>query len=106
MSESQSHKQAKRRAAGPRGRTETPLPGKRRLDALTGGGAKATEIERSPSASRLKKAVQRLDSAPAKRRELKVPQQNLERAKDIAKLVAKKPITISNIGGTQRRFVR
>ena len=106
MSESESHKRAKRRAAGPRGRTETRLSGGRRLDALTGGGAKATEVERSPSTSRLKKAVQRLDSAPAKRRELKVPQQNLDRAKAIAKRVAKKPLTISNIGGTKKRFVR
>ena len=45
MSESESHKRAKRRAAGISGRVEKPLPGNRRLDAAT--PKRATEVELS-----------------------------------------------------------
>ena len=40
MPETPAHRRAKKRAAGPGGRTEVPLRGKQRLDALTKGGGR------------------------------------------------------------------
>ena len=47
MSETLAHRRARIRAAGSGGRTEVPLPGGPRLDALTQGRRRATEVERS-----------------------------------------------------------
>ena len=60
MPEKSTHRRAKNRAAGPGGRTEVPLRGKQRLDALTKGGGRATEVERSGSSAGLNAAAQRL----------------------------------------------
>ena len=43
MSETPAHRRAKKRAAGPSGKTEAPLPGDQRLDAITKGRGRATE---------------------------------------------------------------
>ena len=99
MSESNSHKNAKNKAAGKNGRTEVPLSRKRRLDAAT--PTKATEVERSGSSSGLEKAAQRLKDSGRKQKVLQVPQ------KDIPKAVAamkKKRVqgTVKNMGGTKR----
>lgn len=58
MVESQSHKRAKAQAAGPKGKTEVPIKGNLRLDAIT--KSKATEIERSGNMQSLSKAARRL----------------------------------------------
>jgi len=46
MPETPAHRRAGKRAAGAGGGTEVPLRRKRRLNALTKGGGRATEIER------------------------------------------------------------
>ncbi|MBF0486793.1 MAG: hypothetical protein HQK98_01405 [Nitrospirae bacterium] len=60
MSESQSHKNAKNEAAGKGGKTEVPLPGDRRLDAITRDGKCATEIERGGNTESIEQAIKRL----------------------------------------------
>ena len=57
MSETRAHRRAKTRAAGLGGRTEVPLPRGQRLDALTKGKGRATEVERSGSATGLRAAA-------------------------------------------------
>ena len=49
MSETPAHRRAKNRAAGTGGKTEAPISGNQRLDALSTGGRRATEVERSGS---------------------------------------------------------
>ena len=53
MPETLAHCRAGKRAAGAGGGTEVPLRRKRRLNALTKGGGRATEIERSGTSNRL-----------------------------------------------------
>ena len=72
MSESDSHRRAKSKAAGQAGRTEAPLRGNRRLDALT--PRKAIEIERSGTIAGLEKAVKRLKDSGRLQKVLQVPQ--------------------------------
>ncbi len=79
---------------------------RRRLDALSVTGKVATEIERSDSRARLKKAVQRLDASKAQRKRLEVPNQNLDLAKEVAQETASGNLTLTNLAGTKRRFVR
>ncbi len=80
MAESKSHKEAKNKAAGPGGKTEVPLSGNRRLDALTKNATKATEVERSGDPAQLAKAVRRLDASGAGKKVLKVPQPDMDTA--------------------------
>ena len=105
MPESKSHKAAKRKAAGPRGKTEVPISRRRRLDALSSDGKTATEVERTRSSAAIKKAVRRLEASKAPRKHLKVPHQNLDFAEDAAKGASKSRVTISNLSGTKRRLV-
>ena len=60
MPESSAHHRARKRAAGSGGGTEVPLRGKQRLDALTKGGGRVTEVERSGSSAGLVTAARRL----------------------------------------------
>ena len=57
MAETNTHKRAKNKAAGSRGRTEVPLSGGQRLDALPQGGRRATEVERSGTRAGLNAAA-------------------------------------------------
>jgi hypothetical protein len=93
------HTQLKRRAAGPSGTTEKRQRGRTRLDARRGGIA--TEIERS---GRIAPALNRLAKETNARKILRVPQNDLDRA---AQLARKKDInvTITNLKGTRRRRV-
>ena len=77
MPEKSTHRRAKNRAAGPGGRTEVPLRGKQRLDALTKGGGRATEVERSGSSAGLNAAAQRLKKSGAPQKGLQVPQKDM-----------------------------
>ena len=77
MSETPAHRRAKRRAAGPGGRTEVPLRGNQRLDALSKGGGRATEVERSGSSAGLNSAAQRLKKSGAPGKVLQVPQKEV-----------------------------
>lgn len=105
MAEKRAHRRAKTKAAGTHGRTEVRLKGYRRLDALTGSGKTATEVERSPSPTRLVEAAKRLKQSGAKRKVLQVPQPNMDAA---AGALRKAGIggTVKNMGGTRRRSVR
>jgi len=71
MAESTSHRQAKQKAAGKKGKTEVPLLGGGKLDARTSN--RATEIERSDTPARLRAAAKRLDQSGAKQKVLAVP---------------------------------
>ena len=103
MPESQSHKRAKSKAAGKRGKTETPLKGNRRLDAQTKG--RATEVERSGNKARLEKAAQRLKDSGKSQKVLQVPQNHMDKAAEAMKAKNVKG-TVKNMGGTNRRPVR
>lgn len=105
MTESKSHKGAKSEAAGKGGQTEVPLPGNRRLDALTAGGGHATEVERSGDQAQLEKAARRLKASKAPQKTLKVPQKDMETAA-AAMRSARVSGTVENITGTKRRGVR
>ena len=105
MAESTSHQRAKTRAAGKHGATEVPLSGGRRLDALTSGGGRATEVERSGSAARLRDAAERLGDSGATQRVLQVPEQHRGKAEE-AMREAGVSGTVKNLGGTRGRHVR
>ena len=104
MTETPSHRRAKNKAAGRGGRTEVPLPGGKRLDALTQGGGRATEVERSGSAQGLTAAARRLKQTRAPQKVLQVPQKDMDAA---AKALRKVGIggTVKNLGGTKKRSV-
>ena len=105
MAETTAHRRAKKRAAGSGGRTEVPLRGKQRLDALTKGGGRATEVERSGSTGGLGAAVQRLRKSGARQKVLQVPQKDMGNA---VKAMRKAGIggTVKNMGGSKRWHVR
>ncbi len=104
MTESKSHKDAKREAAGKAGKTEVPLPGGRQLDALSKAGS-ATEVERSGNPTQLSKAAKRLKASKAKQKVLKVPPKDMSKAAE-AMRKAKVSGTVKNMGGTKRRSVK
>ena len=103
MTESQSHKRAKSKAAGQKGKTEVPLKGNRRLDAATSN--KATEVERSGSSSGLEKAAGRLKASKKPQKVLQVPQSDMSKA---AAAMRKRVVsgTVKNMTGTKRRSVK
>ena len=105
MPETPSPRRAKRRAAGPGGRTEVPLRGKQRLDALSNGGGRATEVERSGSSTGLSSAAYRLKKSGAPQKVLQVPQKDMGSA---VKAMRRAGITgtVKNMGGTRRWRVR
>lgn len=103
MSETTNHKRAKSKAAGPNGRTEVPLSGNRRLDALHPSG-RATEIERSGNPANLVAAARRLRDAPASQRVLQVPQNDMDAAATAMRKVGVHG-TVKNMGDTKRRRV-
>jgi hypothetical protein len=102
MSESESHKRAKGRAAGRSGQKEAALSNRRRLDAET--SRKATEVERSGSRSGLEKAASRLKSSGKPQKVLQVPQKDMDKAVEVmrAKGVGG---TVKNMAGTKRKSV-
>ena len=104
MSEKPSHRRAKNRAAGPGGQTEVPLPGRKRLDARTEGGGRATEVERSGSRQGLEAAARRLKQSGAPQKVLQVPQKDMDAAAQAMRKVGTSG-TVRNMGGTRRRSV-
>ena len=102
MSETQSHKRAKRKAAGKLGETEVPLKGNRRLDAAS--KEKAYEIERSGNMEALEKAAQRLKASRKPQKVLQVPQKDMTNAAQAMKNAGIGG-TVKNMGGTKRQSV-
>lgn len=105
MSETSSHKAAKNQAAGPGGQTEVPLPRGQRLDALSAGGKRATEVERSGDAEKLRLAANRLEASGASQRILQVPQWDMPKAVAAMK-EAEVSGTVKNLSGTKKTQVR
>ena len=105
MAEKDAHRRAKQKAAGRRGKTEVRLRGNQRLDALSGGGKRATEVERSGTSVGLKKAAQRLKKSGAPQKVLQVPQKDMSAATKALRAVGIGG-TVKNMGGTKRRSVR
>ena len=97
MSETRAHRRAKTRAAGLGGRTEVPLPRGQRLDALTKGKGRATEVERSGSATGLRAAAKRLKLSGAPQKVLQVPQKDMSAAGGL-------PLTQSTTGSCTTRM--
>lgn len=104
MAESQSHRRAKAHAAGRHGQTERPIQGGRRVDAVTAGGGRATEVERSGDRARLEEAALRLKDSGARQHVLQVPQHHMSAA---AEAMRKAGVlgTVKNMKGTRRRSV-
>lgn len=102
MTESQSHKRAKSKAAGKTGKKEVVIKGKKRIDAVT--KVKATEVERSGSMDGLIKAAGRLKASGKRQKVLQVPQMDMKKAAD-AMRKAGIGGTVKNISGTKRRSV-
>lgn len=102
MSESESHKRAKAKAAGKSGDTEVPL-GSSRLDAAT--QKKAVEVERSGTDQALEKAAKRLKASGKSQKVLQVPQKDMSKA---VEAMQKEGVsgTVKNMGGTKRRSAR
>ena len=96
MPESKSHKKGKGRAA----KTEVPIPGGRRLDAIS--GKHAIEVERGGSAGRIDKALSRLKTQTNRNKILRVPQSDMPLAIERAK-VKKINVTVTNLSKTKRR---
>lgn len=103
MSESQSHKRAKAKAAGEKGKTEVILKGGKRLDAQT--IKKAIEIERSGTSEGLKKAAKRLKISGKPEKVLTVPQKDMDKAAEAMKETGVEG-TVSNIKGTKKKRIR
>jgi len=97
MSESQSHKRAKSKAAG---KTEVPISRNRRLDSAT--SKTATEVERN--SQNIGKAVARLRDSGRARKVLQVPQKNMKQA---AGVMRQEGIggTVKNLSGTKRMSI-
>jgi len=103
MAETSSHKNTKTR--GLHGsKTEVSIGGKRRLDAVSSKIAR--EVERSGGEKSLAKAIRRLNTQTNKKKELLVPTKNLDKAKKVAKRVARGKLLIQNLSRTQRRFIK
>ena len=102
MGESSSHKRAKSKAAGKSGKTEVPLPRKRRLDAET--DKKATEVERSGTSKGLKKAARRLRDSGKPQKVVQVPEKDMPKAVELMRDIGVGG-TVKNMGGTKSRSV-
>lgn len=100
MAETTSHKRAKRKAAGRKGQTEKPLKYGKRLDAISPGGKRVTEVERSGTVKGLKKAVARLKSVKAPQKVLQVPQPHMPKASQAMRSMKVKG-TVKNMTGTK-----
>ena len=105
MTETKAHKKAKQRAAGQGGKTEVGIRGNQRLDALTQGGGRATEVERSGSKQGLENAAKRLKSSGASQKVLQVPQHDMKKAKEAMRKTGVGG-TVKNMGGTKTTRVR
>ena len=105
MAEKRAHRRAKRKAAGRGGKTEVRLRGGQRLDALTKGGGRATEVELSGAKAGLEKAAMRLKKAGTRQKILQVPQEDVPAALAALRKVGISG-TVKNMGGTRRWSVR
>ncbi len=95
-------KQHERLKSQERGHKEKPTKGGR-FDAST--RIKVVEIERTGSPQRLKHAIQKLKKSTKPQKILRVPEHDMNKAKDIAKELKAK-LTITNLGKTKRKSTK
>jgi len=95
-------KQHERLKSRERGRKEKPTKGGR-FDAST--RIKVVEIERTGSPQRLKHAIQKLKKSTKPQKILRVPEHDMNKAKDIAKELRAK-LTITNLSKTKRKSTK
>lgn len=103
MAEKPTHKAAKTKAAGTKGRTEVRIRGGRRLDAAT--RSRAVEVETSGSPERLTAAARRLGASRRSQHVLVVPQTHMPKARQAMRKVGVSG-TVRNISGTKRSSVK
>lgn len=103
MPETPSHKRAKKKAAGKKGKTEIPLRGGSRLDAASPG--RATEVERSGDMSALRKAARRLKKSGKRQKILQVPDKDMDRGSEAMREEGVSG-TVKNMSSTKRRSIR
>ena len=103
MSESESHKKAKAKAAGSSGKTEKKQKGGTRLDAVT--SKKAVEVERSGDPKRLEHSAKKLGKSGKSQKVLQVPQHHMPKA-EAAMKKARVSGTVMNMGETKRKSIR
>lgn len=98
MSEGRSHKQGKGNAA----RTEVPIPGGRRLDAIRGNSA--IEVERGRTPGKINQALSRLSTQTNKNKILRVPQADMGMAVECAEKKGMH-VTVTNLAKTKQTKV-
>lgn len=98
MSESRSHKKGKGSAA----KTEIPISGNRRLDAIRGNYA--IEVERGGTPKKIDQALSRLKTQTNKRKILRVPQYDMNMALEQTQK-NNMNVTITNMSKTKRKKV-
>lgn len=96
MSESRSHKRGKGNAR----RTEVPIRGNRRIDAIR--GHHAIEVERSGTRKGIGDALSRLRTQGNKNKILRVPQSDMGLASDLVQ-VRNMNVTVTNMSKTKRK---
>jgi len=96
MPESRSHKRGKGSAA----RKEVPISRRRWLDAIR--GHHAIEVERSGSKQGINKALSRLKTQRNKNKILRVPQKDMDKARQQVRN-KKMNVTVTNLSKTKRR---
>ncbi len=100
MPESESHKRAKKKAAG---KTESKLSDGRRIDSAS--PKRATEVERSGTKKGLENASKRLKDSGKDQKVLQVPQKDMKKAVEAMENIGVTG-SVKNIGGTKRTSVK
>ncbi len=95
MSETKSHRRGKGNAA----RTEVPIPGNRRLDAIRGNSA--IEVERGGTREKIDQALSRLKTQTNKAKIIRVPQNDMEMAMERVRRRGMN-VTVTNISKTKQ----
>ena len=96
MPESRTHKKGKGNAA----RQEVSISGGRRLDAIRGNSA--IEVERGGTTQAINKALSRLKTQTNKSKILRVPQDDMDMATELARKKNMK-VTVTNLSKTKRK---
>jgi len=99
---SRAHSRAQKKAAGREGQVEKTLKSGTRVDAVT--RVKATEIERWPTTTRLRKSAERLKESRRRQKVLVVPDSKMADARQAMRSVGIGG-TVKNLSGTRHSSV-
>ncbi|MBA7646661.1 hypothetical protein ES703_54427 [subsurface metagenome] len=97
------HRRIQKKIAGKKGKVEIPISRKRKIDVQK--GRKVVEIERSGDPKKISQALNRLKAKKGLKKEIRVPQKDLNKTKDIAKK-KKMSVIIKNLSGTKIRSIK